>query len=66
MGSITNKYILEYIDLVESKKVRVCDEQLKLIEFIKKEFDSGEIYTDDDLMDRYMKLQRFFPFPSRR
>ncbi len=62
MGSITNKYILEYIDLVESKKIRVCDEQLKLIEFIKKEFDSGEIYTDDDLMDRYMKLQRFFPF----
>lgn len=62
MGTITNKYLLDYIDMVEKGTIKTCDEQKQLIKFVKRVFETEDIYTDDERCERYMALQRYFPF----
>lgn len=62
MSEITNKYIIAYIEQVETGAIKTCIEQKKLIKFIKKVFHNEDIYTDDEIVEKYMGLQRFFPF----
>lgn len=62
MGRITNKYLLDYIEMVEKGKIKTCPEQKQLIRLVKRVFKQEDIYTDDEIMERYMALQRFFPY----
>lgn len=57
-----NSNIQEYIDIVESGKIAVCKEQIKLVSLVKDIFANEDIYVDDDLMNRYLSLQKYFPF----
>lgn len=55
-------YIQDYIDLVRSCTVPVCREQLLLIDHVEKCFQTESIYVDENQLDRYMDLQKYFPY----
>lgn len=55
-----NKYIDEYIDIVEKGKVRCCKEQKLLVKHIKKVFEEEDIYIDEDKVEKYFSYQKYF------
>ena len=57
-----NRYIQDYIDLVESGKYRVCNDQILLIEFVKNVFETESIYVDGEQAERYFQLQKYFEY----
>ena len=57
-----NHYIQDYIDLVESGKYRVCNDQILLIEFVKNVFETESVYVDDEQAERYFQLQKYFEY----
>ncbi len=56
------KVIDEYIDLVKSGKYRVCPEQIQLIKFVENVFENEEIYVDEEQLEKYLALQKYFPY----
>lgn len=59
---LTNKHLLEYIDIVEKEKVRTCEWQKLLVKMVKRVFETEPVHTDDEQAERYLGLQRYFPF----
>lgn len=55
-----NPRIQAYIDLVESGKTPMCREQLLLIKRVKAAFQNEKIHVDDEQLERYMGLQKYF------
>lgn len=56
------KIIDDYIDLVKSGKYRVCREQIQLIKFVENVFENEEIYVDEEQLEKYLALQKYFPY----
>lgn len=56
------KHIDAYIDIVESGKIRTCNEQKLLIEYVKRVFSEEDVYVDTARVDKYMSYQQYFPF----
>ena len=54
--------ILEYIQLVESDNPRACPEQHALVAHIRKCFETEDLTVDLVQLEKYMGLQRYFPF----
>lgn len=54
--------IQEYIDIVESGKVRTCEEQKQLVEYVKKVFATEKLRYDAIQIERYLSYQKYFPF----
>lgn len=54
--------IENYLDIVEQKRVSVCREQLQLAAFVRRVFETDDIYVDVNQLSRYLNLQRYFPF----
>ena len=59
---ISCRYIQDYIDLVRSGKYRVCREQLRLIEFVERVFETESVYVDEEQAERYLSLQKYFSY----
>lgn len=57
-----NRYIQAYIDLVRSGLTPMCREQYQLADFIEHTFATEELIVDEDQLERYMGLQRYFPY----
>lgn len=57
-----NSRIQEYIDIVESDEYRVCKEQVLLIKLVKKAFENESIYVDEEQLDKYLELQKYFDY----
>ena len=57
-----NPHIQEWIDIVENRTYAVCEEQILLIEHIKWCFENEDIYVDDEQLEKYMGLAKYFPF----
>lgn len=57
-----NKYIQAYIDLVRSGVTAMCREQFQLADLIEKAFAEETLIVDDDQLERYMGLLRYFPY----
>ena len=55
-----NKYIDEYIDIVESGEVRCCEEQKLLVKQIKHVFSTEKIYIDEERIEKYFSYQKYF------
>lgn len=55
-------YIQDYIDLVRSGTVPVCRDQLLLVGQVEKCFQTESIYVDENQLERYMELQKHFPY----
>lgn len=54
--------IQEYIGLVDSGVLRVCKEQKQLVGLVKKVFREEKVYVDEDEAEKYLALQKYFPF----
>ena len=56
------KAITDYIEFVESGKYRVCKEQFLLIKLVKNAFETENIYVDEEQLEKYLALQKYFPY----
>lgn len=57
-----NRYIKQYIDLVRSGKIAVCNEQLKLCDLVESIFRKEDIYVDEQQLEKYLSYQKYFPY----
>lgn len=62
MSSKINKHILQYIQLVESGELQACKEQFLLCKLIRYSFANEDIYTDDEQLENYLSLSKYYPF----
>ena len=62
MSSNINPYILRYIEMVEDGAIRACEEQHLLVEYVRKCFETEDIYTDDEQLNNYLGLSKYFPY----
>lgn len=54
--------VLEYIVLVESGTPRACKEQHALVAYVRRVFATEDIFVDEELLSKYLGLQKYFPF----
>lgn len=54
--------ITEYMELVERDEPRACEEQHALVALVRRRFDEERIYVDLPRLEKYMSLQRYFPY----
>jgi len=54
--------IQKYIDFVRSGEIEVCKEQLQLCDYVEKCFKEENIFVDEELLHKYLNLQKYFPF----
>jgi len=57
-----NRHVLEWIEIVENDAVGNCKEQQQLAAYIRKCFEKDDIYTDEVLLDKYLRQEQYFPF----
>ena len=57
-----NPKIQEYLEIVESGEIRVCQEQAALVAHVRKCFETEDIFTDGERLDKYLGLTKYFPF----
>ena len=55
-------YIQDYIDLVRSGKWPVCEEQHLLCDLVEEELNSGNVYVNEDQLEKYLSYQKYFPY----
>ena len=56
------KYLDDYIKQVKSGQYRVCKEQIQLVNFIEKVFENEQVYVDNEQVEKYFALQKYFPY----
>lgn len=54
--------VLEYIELVESGQYRACKEQIALVQYVRRVFETEDIFVDTARLEKYMGLAKYFPF----
>lgn len=57
-----NPYIIRYIEMVENGEIEACNDQHLLVAYVRKCFETEDIYTDDEQLNKYLGLARYFPF----
>ena len=57
-----NEHILNYIERVNSGEAETCNEQKLLVAYICKCFETEDIYTDNEQLEKYLGLARYFPY----
>ena len=57
-----NKYIQEYLDIIDNEVFPMCKEQKLLSKFIKKIFDTEKLIIDEKKIEKYFSYQKYFPF----
>ena len=62
MGREINRHVLAWIEAVEQGKVEACKDQHLLVAYIRECFATEDIYTDADLLERYLRQEVYFPF----
>jgi hypothetical protein len=59
---IENQCIRAYLDIVRSGVTEVCREQILLADLIERTFATEDLFVDEEQLERYMGLQRYFPY----
>ncbi len=54
--------IQEWIDIVQGKEHRCCEDQKLMVNHVLKCFETEEIYVDEDQLDHYLGQAKYFPF----
>ena len=57
-----NKYIQEYLDIIDNEVFEVCKEQKLLARLIKKIFETENLIIDEEKIEKYFSYQKYFPF----
>ena len=56
--------VLEYVELVESDNPRACPEQHALAAYVRRVFETEDIYVDTVQLEKYLGLCKYFSFGS--
>lgn len=62
MSSKLDPRIEEWLHLVEGGELRACEDQHLLAAYVRRCFSEEDIYTDGEQLDKYLRLQQYFPF----
>jgi len=62
MSCKINHHILRYIEMIEGGEIEACEDQKLLAVYIRKCFENEDIYTDDEQLQKYLGLAKYFPF----
>ena len=62
MSCKLNIHIQKWIDIVENETYRTCEDQKLLVKHVKKCFEEEDIYTDDEQLEKYLGLAKYFPY----
>lgn len=62
MSCKISPHIQEWIDIVEHHTFAVCEEQELLVKHVKRCFEMEDIYTDEEQLEKYIGLAKYFPF----
>lgn len=62
MTSSINPRILRYIEMVEREEITACKDQHLLVALVRRCFETEDIYTDDEQLEKYLRLGKYFPF----
>lgn len=62
MISDLNPHVLRYIEMVETGEIAACKEQKLLVKYIRRCFETEEIYTDGKQLLKYLSLSKYFPY----
>lgn len=54
--------IQNYVNLVRSGKIKVCKEQLQLMDYVEKCFQEENLIVDTIALEKYLSYQKYFPF----
>jgi len=57
-----NPHVLEWIEIVERDKIGNCEDQQKLATYVRKCFAEEDIYTDNEMLEKYLRQEKYFPF----
>lgn len=57
-----NKYIQEYLDIIDNEVFAVCKEQKLLSRLIKKIFETENLIINEEQIEKYFSYQKYFPF----
>lgn len=55
-------HIEEYMNMVKSGKIKACKEAKALINHIEYCFETEDIYVDEQQLEKYLSLAKYFPF----
>lgn len=55
-------HVEEWIDIVKNGDIRCCEEQHLLVDYVIKCFQMEDIYVDEEQAERYLSLQKYFPW----
>nr|DAU71466.1 MAG TPA: Large Terminase [Caudoviricetes sp.] len=56
------KYIKRYCDKILNEEIRSCEEQKLLCQMVLRIFEEEDIYIDEEKVDKYFGLEKYFPF----
>ena len=62
MSCELNPRILAYLELVEGGGIRACEDQKLLCAYVRRRFETEELRTDWEQLEKYLGLARYFPF----
>ena len=54
--------IQNYVHLVCSGKIPVCEEQILVCEYVEQIFEKENLYINEEQLKKYLDLQKYFPF----
>lgn len=57
-----NKHVQEWIDIVENGTYETCEDQKRLVKYVKHCFETEDIYMDDEQFEKYIRLIKYFPY----
>lgn len=57
-----NKYIQEYLDIIDNEIFPVCKDQKKLSKFVKRILDTEDLIIEEEKIERYFDFQKYFSF----
>ena len=57
-----NPHIRRYIDMIEGGEIPACEDQLLLASHVRRCFETEDIYTDNEQLEHYLSLAKYFPF----
>lgn len=56
------KEIQGWIDIVEKNIYQCCEDQHLLVAYVKKCFETENIFVDEKQLENYMRMERYLPF----
>ncbi|HMM31609.1 MAG TPA: terminase large subunit, partial [Clostridia bacterium] len=57
-----NRHVLAWIEIIEKDKIGNCEDQQLLAAYVRRCFAEENIYTDNEILEKYLRQEKYFPF----